>query len=43
MADVLTDTSMLPQSDQQEMAAYLMTLPARSTSVATDIPPVAIL
>lgn|SRR6185437_14713957 len=32
MADVLTDTSMLSQGDQQAMAAYLMSLAPRETS-----------
>jgi len=32
MTDVLTDTAMLPGSDREAMAAYLMSLPSRPTS-----------
>ena len=31
MSDVVTNTAMLPQSDRDAIAAYVKSLPARST------------
>jgi mono/diheme cytochrome c family protein len=33
MVEVLTDTAMLPNSDREAMATYLLTLPPRPTSL----------